>query len=343
MSNEVCGRIWRTVVFACAATALCLSGPACWKSSLDVQNKDDAWGDANPDAGEGGETEDGGDASWDGGSNDSGADPLCLACTSCAATAQHCLAECAAPYIAPEPLGLAGLTQAVADAIGFFEDSREPHALLMLDVIYRRFGIAAFADALQRYDAVVSESRDQQAALLRLFRRIADHDNPLELDDLKAVTADVDRVTLPALYCDRLGLLSEYPAMLDEAVRSGGYLRTHVLLASIWWQDNGCQVPLPDGFLEAMYHETTALIGDDPVIEDLELEAAAFLYMAGQGELVDEGFIQRAIALQTADGGWLTVSIIPGESDWHTTAVGLLLLLHAGCPADSYPPMLAQR
>ena len=41
---------------------------------------------------------------------------------------------------------------AVEKAIDFFEGSRDPYALLFLDVIYRRFGILEFADALQRFD-----------------------------------------------------------------------------------------------------------------------------------------------------------------------------------------------
>jgi hypothetical protein len=302
-----------------------------------VDSVDAGTDDASRDA----EPEDSEDASLDGEMNDSGADSLCRVCQSCAATAQHCLTRCAASSVTPDEVGPAGLTQAVEHAIGFFSDLQEPHALLMLDVMYRRFGIAEFADALQRYDAILSEGPDKQDPILCLFRRIADHDNPIDLDDLNAVTVDIDRVTIPALYCDRLGLFPEYPEMLDEAVFRGGYLRTHVLLAAIWWQDNGCEVPLPEGFIQAMYRENAALIGDDPEVDDLELEAAAFLYMAGQGELVDDGFVESAIARQSVDGGWLTFSNFPGESDWHTTTLGLLLLLHVGCPADSYPPVLA--
>jgi hypothetical protein len=232
------------------------------------------------------------------------------------------------------------LQRAVANSINFFEGSREPHALLMLDVMHRRFGIAAFADALQRYDEALAE-RPEHAPLLRVFRRIADHDNPLYSEDLQEVSEDIDRITVPALYCDRLGLPDNYPEMLDEAARTGGYLLTHVLLAWIWIQDNGCEVPLPDGFIETMYRANAALIGDDPVVNDLELEAAAFLYLAGQGALVDDAFVERVIAVQNYDGGWLYSSDTLGDSYWHTTVLGLLLLLHVEYPADSYPPMLA--
>jgi hypothetical protein len=328
-------------IVATAVIALCLLSPACRAESEAVQSERDAGGDADLDINRARGARDSGDAFQEGGSNDSDANLLCVTCRSCAATAQHCLAECAAPSISPKPVGPAGLTQAVAGAIRFFDGSRQPHALLMLDVMYRRFGIASFADARQRYDEVILELPTQQVPMLRLYRRIVDYENPLVLDDLNAVTVDLDFITVPALYCDRLGLSREYSAIVEEAVRLGGYLRTHVLLASIWWQDNGRQVVLPEGFIEDMYRENATLIGDDEVIDDLELEAAAFLYMAGQGELVEESFIERAIAQQSDDGGWRTVSNVPGESDWHTTTAALLLLLHVGCPVDRYPPMLA--
>jgi len=232
------------------------------------------------------------------------------------------------------------LQRTVANAIDFFEGWREPYALLWLDVIHRRFGIAEFADALQVYDQFLAE-RPEQAPLMRVFRRIADHDNPLQAEDLEAVSTDSDRLTVPALYCDRLGLPADYPAMLDRAASQGEYQLTHVLLAWIWIQDNGCEVPLPDGFIEAIYSANAALIGDDPVVDDLELEAAAFLYLAGQGALVDDSFVERVIAVQNDDGGWGVSSDGQGDSHWHPTILALLLLLHVRFPADSYPPMLA--
>ena len=232
------------------------------------------------------------------------------------------------------------LSRAVARAIDFFRDSREPYALLWLDVIYRRFGVAEFADALQRYDQVLAE-RPEQAPLLRVFRRIADHDNQLQAEDLQKVTNELDLITVPALYCDRLGLPDDYPATLEKAVSRGGYMLTHVLLALIWIHENGCEVQLPEGFIEEVYHANAALINDDPVVNDLELEAAAFLYLAGQGALVNYAFVERVIAVQNDDGGWRYSSDVPGESNWHPTILGLLLLLHVRFPSDSYPPMLA--
>ena len=232
------------------------------------------------------------------------------------------------------------LQNAIANAIDFFEGSREPYALLWLDVMHRRFGIEEFADALQRYDQVLTE-QPEQLPLRRMFRRIADYDNPLQAEDLQAVSLPSDRIIAYALYCDRLGLPSDYSEMLDRAVSQGEYHLTHVLLAWIWIQENGCELALPDGFIDDMYRANAAIIDNNPMmVDDLKLEAAAFLYLAGQGALVDDSFVERVITSQNDDGGWGDSSDRQGDSDWHSTSLGLLLLLHMEFPADSYPPVL---
>ncbi|MGB9854118.1 MAG: hypothetical protein ACPLRY_04855 [Candidatus Bathyarchaeales archaeon] len=155
------------------------------------------------------------------------------------------------------------------------------------------------------------------------------------------MTNEVDLITVPALYCDRLGLPEDYLATLEKAASRGGYLLTHVLLAVIWIRENGCEKQLPEDFIGDIYRANAALINDDQVVNDLELEAAAFLYLAGQGALVKYAFVEHVIAVQNDDGGWRYSSDSPGDSNWHSTILGLLLLLHVKIPADSYPPMLA--
>lgn len=223
-------------------------------------------------------------------------------------------------------------------AINYLAHTQEPYALLLLNVLYRRFGIAEFNDSLQRYDQMLAS---YPQPLMRIFRRVADYNNSVQTTDFNAVTDDVDRLTVPALYSDRLSLPDNYPSMLTSAKNSGGYLLTHALLATIWLEDNNCNVTVPDNFIASLYHENAALTDNGLPVTDLELEAAAFLYMAGQGTLVDDNFVQLVIATQNYDGGWLASSDMSGSSYWHASILGLIILLHAEFPAASYPPMLA--
>ncbi len=219
------------------------------------------------------------------------------------------------------------LNKAIAKSIRFFEKSREPHALLWLAVMHRRFAIAEFADALQRYDQRLIE-QPATAALLRVLRRFADRETALQPDDWDAVTTPSDRILVSALYCDRVGLPGSFPEVLQNAAKAGGYNLPHVLLTLVRIQENGCALPLPDGFIEAVYRANAALVDADPTtVTDLRLEAAAFLHLAGRGALVQDGFVESVVASQNADGGWGRPKERSGGSDWHSAVLGLLLLL----------------
>ena len=80
----------------------------------------------------------------------------------------------------------AELKATIANAIAFLQRAREPHALLFMGLIHRRFGIQEFADATARYDAVLPEHPDR-APVLRVFRRMFDANNPIVLEDWELV------------------------------------------------------------------------------------------------------------------------------------------------------------
>jgi hypothetical protein len=230
----------------------------------------------------------------------------------------------------------ADVEAAVARAIAFQRRTLEPHALLFMGLMHRRFGVEAFADSLERYDAVLPEHPDR-APVLRVFRRMFDADNPIEPDDWDHVTTPTDRLLVSALYCDRLGLPPSFAEALARAVGQGGYAATHALLSWVWIRENGCELPVPEGFVDDMVAAVAAIIDDDPTsVNDIKLEAGAFLCLARQSERVDLGFVRRVIAIQNRDGGWGVPAAgagNPDESSWHSTILALMILLHVRFPA----------
>ncbi len=246
------------------------------------------------------------------------------------------------------------LQQAVKNAIAYLKQTQDPMGLLMLNVIYRQFGIIEFKDSLQRYDKLLASNPDPW---LRIFRRIADYNtSAVRPEDFNSVTDQLDRLTVPALYSDRLSLPDDYLSQLIDAMNTGfsyaehssnrgSYLLTHALLATIWLQNNHCSLQLPEDFTSILYQKNAALIGDGSQVNDIDLEAVAFLYQAGQGNLVNpdfaQNFVQNIIAAQFTNGGWSAIKDTPSNTNWHPSVLALMILLHIQYPAASYPPMIA--
>jgi len=225
---------------------------------------------------------------------------------------------------------------AIANGIQFVNRTREPYGLWFMGMMYLRFKIPEFADALKRYDEEIA-ARPKQAPVLRVLRRLLDAKNPLQPDDWDHLKIHTDQILAAALYCDRLGLPEYYAETLEKGVKQGGYHATHVLLAWIWLNDNRCKLAVRDGFVEDMHRAVAAILEDRPnIVNDLKLEAAAFLCMARQGKRVDPYFVRLVVSIQRADGGWGVPDTPnpenPDESSWHSTILALLLLLHVEFP-----------
>jgi hypothetical protein len=228
------------------------------------------------------------------------------------------------------------LAAVVASAIAFLKSARDPHALLFMGLIHRRFGVSEFANALELYDAELSKHPDR-APVLRVFRRMFDANNPIQLEDWEHVKIQTDRLLVSALYCDRLGLPDSFADVLARAVGQGRYAATHALLAWTWIHENGCELTVPPGFFEHMCCAVAKIIDEDPTtVNDIKLEAGAFLCLAHQVHRVDLGFVRRVIAVRNQDGGWgrpVVGAGNPAGSSWHSTILALMILLHVRFPA----------
>jgi hypothetical protein len=225
---------------------------------------------------------------------------------------------------------------AIANGIKFVNRTREPYGLWFMGMMYIRFKIPEFADALKRYDEEIA-ARPKEAPVLRVLRRLLDANTPLRPEDWDHVLIHTDQILAVALYCDRLGFPPAYAETLEKGVKAGGYYATHALLAWIWLRDNRCQLDVRDGFAEDLFRANAAILEDQPtIVNDLKLEAAAFLCMARQGKRVDPRFVRHVVSIQRADGGWGKLDIPnpdnPDESSWHSTTLALLLLLHVEFP-----------
>ena len=175
------------------------------------------------------------------------------------------------------------------------EQTPAAYGLLLLDVTYRQFNVSDFGCALPLFNQLLA-SNPSDLVEDQLFSRISVPNEQASAADLAQDTNVLDQITLPALYSNVLALPSDYSTMLQNYTNSGGYMMTHALLATIWLQENNCTVSLPTGFMQSLYNDTAALIGNSSTVTDLQIEAAAMLNQAGQGNLVNSAFLQNIMA-----------------------------------------------
>jgi hypothetical protein len=193
--------------------------------------------------------------------------------------------------------------------------------LLLMDVMHRRFGVEEFAEAAQSYDATLAELAEVPVDALA-FRRIFDPTQVLTTEQLDAIAPGVNRVTVPALFCDVLPWPPGYDDLLQENAALSSYELTHVALALRWASELDCTAPLDAAFADAVANDSFALVDTSDGVRDLELEAALF---AGKDALPPD-LVDATIAAQLADGTWPRD---PGDADGngHTTGLALFLLL----------------
>ena len=122
-----------------------------------------------------------------------------------------------------------GMILPAAHAFLLSQGDVDPIAHFAGDLLARRFAVAGFEQALARFDQATTTAPGPIASIMRLLRRVFDFDSPLVPGDLESLDALTDRVTMPALQCDRAEWPADYDARLQAAEAQGDYGTTHVL------------------------------------------------------------------------------------------------------------------
>jgi len=240
------------------------------------------------------------------------------------------LAAALAAGCSPPPL------EAARDrALGFFAahvERGDPSWLPIFAYLERRFGVAV-RDARGR--ALGGGSADvTRPELLGVYERLFDPHAAVSADRIAALPSAADRMTALALHCDRLGLPSDWLAMLGQATDAGGYALTQAAVAGQWTLENGCLEPAALRALQARQIEAlAALAGDRAAAEagldagrDVWIEALALLHNHGAGSRVERAWVLDLARLQRDDGGFARGPRAQ-RSDPHATALALWVLL----------------
>lgn len=250
----------------------------------------------------------------------------------------------ATPLLAPQ----AQLDGAISDAIAWLSralDNEWPaDVAALLGFMGRAFDAPGLDTLAQKALATADAEAAAKQGLTRPFYRLLDPGARPAEAELRAVTGLTGGVTAQALHCDWLPLAPAFWSELDRLAAGGGYGLTHAMLASVWIEENACKAD-PARLVQLRADGSRRLVelldrGRGPT--DLQVEALAMLFYAGQRVNVQPRHVDALLALRRADGGWA----LDGDrsaSHPHTTALALWVLLEARYPQRPRVAMIPRR
>lgn len=157
-----------------------------------------------------------------------------------------------------------------------------------------------------------------------------------ELTDANKIT----RLNLFSSNCDVKKIPSDFWPTMKAQADKGGFEMTHVALAIVFIQDNGCLSPPElEDIKEQVIAGMSDLAKDHETIADLRYEAIAFLYLLDREELVQDEWIDNIIKNQLPEGGWAE-KVGDTKSLSHTTTLALWCLLESSNPDKPYAPLI---
>jgi len=174
---------------------------------------------------------------------------------------------------------------------------------------------------------LLSESRNNNDIGLQMLQYYRLVDETYQIDDsLFKDPFNLNRITLPALYCDQYKMESKkYFEFLKKKCVKDDYSATHVLLALIWLEENDCfrKKELADLKKLATNECKAILLKYEGVWDDITIESAALLQRSGKR--IPKKVIREIIACQQSDGGWKQTPE-NATSSTHTTILAVMLI-----------------
>jgi hypothetical protein len=195
----------------------------------------------------------------------------------------------------------------------------DPTALLLGDILYRRFGVTACASMGEAYlgeaagfEAMVEPDRT-------VLSRIVSGSVECSDADTAGLQLEWNRVVAPPLCCPLLPLTETWRAEADALMDDRGYGTTHVAIGVAWARELNCSGGLTDTQQQRLEQELALLITTPPATFDLLGEVVLANVLVRGAQSVPTEMVARIL---DAEGplGWSDAPHID-LPNWHTNAV----------------------
>lgn len=211
-------------------------------------------------------------------------------------------------------------------------DNMDPSLRLMLDYLYRKFGMDATFSA--RTTEIFAKSDDalvqhELKALLRFAYK----------DSLVTELGPNPTFVARAANCDHIPIPNNMNSLLQQEIDKGGYDLTHAFLSLRLMKELDCQMSNRDALLERSLAGLKTIAADEKTLLDLRFECIAFLMYAGRFDITEPDWIDNVYETQHQNGGWSLDTVDKNTND-HTTVLALWALLEYESPDRPYEPII---
>lgn len=223
--------------------------------------------------------------------------------------------------------------KAIAHAVRYVEGRGGeflPDVQLMVYWLNRKYNLPLTQQWREQVREMVQNPVWQQSQL-RYYFRVVDPDFSVTEEEIDEGTG-FNWLTARALYCDRFPLGRPF---IDSLLlyNRGTYDQTHTAFALYWALEKQCIDPAELGnFQHELEDGLVGLIQEVGANTDVGIEAMAMLLQFGRKDLIVPEWIEETLILaQRMDGSWSEKPSVDQSND-HTTALALWVLLEWNYP-----------